>query len=46
MEAKALRWKRPQAVAETRRNALTYALIIGNGYQEHDRFPVLDAAWP
>lgn len=23
-----------------------YALVVENGYQNHDRFPVLDADWP
>ena len=23
-----------------------YALVVENGYNKHDRFPVLDAAWP
>ena len=43
-----LRKARPEVVAETgdRLEQRAYALIVENGYQEHDRFPVLDAAWP
>ncbi|MEK6302692.1 MAG: AAA family ATPase [Acidobacteriota bacterium] len=48
MVAEFLRRSRPEVVAETG-NLLeqrAYALIVENGYHEHDRFPVLDAAWP
>ena len=39
--------KRPKVVAETasRLEERAYTLIVENGYQQHDRFPVLDAAW-
>lgn len=43
-----LRKKKPEVVAETG-NILekrAYALIMENGWQEHDRFPALEAAWP
>ena len=48
MVADFLRRKRPEVVAETgnRLEQRAYALIVENGYQQHDRFPVLDAAWP
>ena len=48
MVAEFLRRKRPEVVAETgnRLENRAYALIIENGYEKHDRFPVLDAAWP
>lgn len=48
MVAEFLRRKRPKVVTETgsRLENHAYVLIIENGYQEHDRFPVLDAAWP
>jgi tetratricopeptide (TPR) repeat protein len=48
MVADFLRRNRPEMVAETgnRLEERAYALIVENGYQEHDRFPVLDAAWP
>jgi tetratricopeptide (TPR) repeat protein len=48
MVAEFLRRKRPEVVAETgsRLEQRAYALIVENGYQKHDRFPVLDAAWP
>lgn len=48
MVADFLRRKRPEVVAETgnRLERRAYALIVENGYQQHDRFPVLDAAWP
>ena len=48
MVADFLRKKKPQVVAETgdRLEQRAYALIVENGYEEHDRFPVLDAAWP
>jgi hypothetical protein len=42
-----LRRKRPEAVQQTgnRLADRAYALIVENGYQKHDRFPLLDAAW-
>jgi tetratricopeptide (TPR) repeat protein len=48
MVADFLRRKRPEVVAETGRRLeqRAYALIVENGYEEYDRFPVLDAAWP
>jgi tetratricopeptide (TPR) repeat protein len=48
MVADFLRKKRPEVVADTgdRLEQRAYALIIENGYQNHDRFPVLEAAWP
>jgi tetratricopeptide (TPR) repeat protein len=48
MVADFLRRKRPEVVAETgnRLEQRAYALIVENGYGEHDRFPVLDEAWP
>jgi tetratricopeptide (TPR) repeat protein len=48
MVADFLRRSRPEVVADTgsRLEERAYALIAENGYQEHDRFPVLDAAWP
>jgi len=48
MVADFLRRKRPEVVAETgsRLEQRAYAVIVENGYQKHDRFPVLDAAWP
>lgn len=47
MVADYLRRARPEVVAETgdRLEKRTYALIVENGYQKHDRFPTLDAAW-
>lgn len=43
-----LRRKRPEAVAETgnRLTARAYALAIENGYENHERFPTLEAEWP
>jgi tetratricopeptide (TPR) repeat protein len=43
-----LRRKCPEVIAETgsRLEEGAYALIVENGYQKHDRLPVLDAAWP
>lgn len=48
MVAEFLRRKRPEIVAETgdRLTKRAYALIVENGYEEHDRFRVLDTAWP
>ncbi|MFY9618918.1 MAG: DUF4062 domain-containing protein [Pyrinomonadaceae bacterium] len=43
-----LRVKRPEVLRETgdRLEKHAFALIVENGYDNHDRFPVLDAAWP
>jgi tetratricopeptide (TPR) repeat protein len=43
-----LRVKKPEVLRETgdRLEKYTYALVVENGYEKHDRFPVLDAAWP
>lgn len=48
MVADFLRKKMPEVVAETgnRLEQRAYALIIEYGYQNHDRFPALEAAWP
>jgi tetratricopeptide (TPR) repeat protein len=48
MVADFLRNKRPEVVAETgnRLEKRAYALIVENGYEKHDLFPVLEAAWP
>ena len=48
MVADFLRKKRPEAVQSTgiRLADRAYALILENGYDKHERFPVLDAAWP
>ena len=48
MVADFLRRKKPDVVAETggRLEQRAYALIIENGYQNFDRFPMLKAAWP
>jgi tetratricopeptide (TPR) repeat protein len=48
MVAEFLRRKRPEVVADTgsRLESRAYALIVENGYKRHERFPVLDAAWP
>jgi tetratricopeptide (TPR) repeat protein len=48
MVADFLRRKRPEVVEETGRRLeeRAYALIVENGHEQHDRFPVLDAAWP
>jgi tetratricopeptide (TPR) repeat protein len=42
-----LRKKRPEAVQQTgdRLRDRAFALIVENGYEKHDRFPVLDATW-
>ena len=39
---------RPEVVKETgdRLEKRAYALIVENGFQKHDRFPALEAAWP
>jgi len=43
-----LRVKKPDVLRETgdRLEKHAYALVIENGYEKHDRFPILDAAWP
>lgn len=43
-----LRRKRPHEVAETGKWAadVAYALAVQNGYQEFERFPVLEEGWP
>ncbi len=43
-----LRKKKPEVVAETghRLEKRAYAIITENGYDQHDRFPTLEAAWP
>lgn len=48
MVADYLRRKKPEVVQETgdRLERKAYALVVENGYDKHDRFPVLDAAWP
>lgn len=48
MVADFLRKKKPEVVKDTgdRLEQRAYALIIENGYDNHDRFPVLEAAWP
>ena len=48
MVADFLRKKRPDVVAETgeRLEQRAYALIIENGYRNHECFPMLEAAWP
>jgi tetratricopeptide (TPR) repeat protein len=48
MVADFLRKKKPEVVAETgdRLEKRAYALIIENGGGKHDRFPMLEAAWP
>jgi len=47
MVADFLRRKRPDVVADTgnRLEQRAFALIIENGYEKHDRFGILDAAW-
>jgi tetratricopeptide (TPR) repeat protein len=48
MVADFLRRKRPEVIIETgnRLEQRAYALILENGGRAHDRFPLLDAAWP
>jgi class 3 adenylate cyclase len=48
MVADFLRNKRPEVVNGTgsRLEKRAYALIVENGYDKHERFPVLEAAWP
>lgn len=43
-----LRKKKPNVIAETgdRLENHAFALIVEHGFQLHDQFPVLDAAWP
>lgn len=43
-----LRHRKPEVVAETgdRLEKRAYALVIENGYEEFDNFPMLDTAWP
>ena len=43
-----LRKRKPDVVAKTgdRLEKRAYALIMENGWSKHDRFPVLEAAWP
>jgi tetratricopeptide (TPR) repeat protein len=43
-----LRVKKPDVLRETgdRLEKHAYPLVVENGYQKYDRFPVLDAAWP
>lgn len=43
-----LRVKKPEVVRETgdRLEKHAYALLVENGYQEYDQFPILEAAWP
>lgn len=43
-----LRVKKPEVLRETghRLEKHAYALVMENGYQKHDRFFMLDAAWP
>ncbi len=48
MVADFLRTKKPEVVAETgdRLEERAYTVIMENGWQKHDRFPELEAAWP
>ena len=48
MVADFLRKARPEVVKETgnRLEERAYALIVENGRDKHERFPVLEAAWP
>lgn len=48
LAAKFLRDKRPEAVAQAgdRLADRAYALALENGYDEYERFPVLEAEWP
>jgi class 3 adenylate cyclase/tetratricopeptide (TPR) repeat protein len=48
MVADFLRRKFPDLMAATGQSleARAFALIVENGWQKHDRFPTLDAAWP
>jgi len=48
LAARYLRRVRPEVVAATgeRLAERAYTLAQANGYQQHDRFPTLEAAWP
>jgi tetratricopeptide (TPR) repeat protein len=48
MVADFLRRRKPEVIAETgdRLEERAYALVVENGYEKFDNFPVLDAAWP
>lgn len=48
LAAKFLRDNRPEAVTQTgdRLADRAYALALENGYENHERFPVLEAEWP
>lgn len=48
MVADFLRKHRPEVVRETGDwlEKRAYALIVENGFQQHDRFPILEADWP
>lgn len=48
MVADFLRRKRSEVVTEAgdRLEGRAYALVVESGHKNHDRFPVLDAAWP
>jgi tetratricopeptide (TPR) repeat protein len=43
-----LRVKKPEVLQETgdRLEKHAYALVVENGFENYDRFPVLEAAWP
>ncbi len=43
-----LRAQKPDLLRETgdRLEKHAFTLVVENGYQKHDRFPLLDAAWP
>jgi tetratricopeptide (TPR) repeat protein len=43
-----LRKKKPTVMVEmsSRLESQAYALVVENGYETHERFPVIDAAWP
>lgn len=43
-----LRAKKPDTLHETgsRLENHAYTLVVENGYEKHDRFPVLDTTWP
>jgi len=43
-----LRKKTPEVIAEMgdRLEKRVYSLVVENGYEQHDRFPVIEAAWP
>ncbi|MBV8856159.1 MAG: DUF4062 domain-containing protein [Acidobacteria bacterium] len=48
MVADFLRRRKPEVVAETgdRLEKHAYALLVENGYQKYDNFPLLDVEWP